>query len=102
MSVLREFVGTKVKVLTSDGHVFIGNLEGYDQNTNVVLTKSKERVFSIDKESVSQACAGVIIRGDDIVGVGLFDEEIEDSTDYSGIFAAKLKDSKNALKRDVR
>lgn len=98
MSALREFVGDNVKILTSDGRLIIGQLEGYDQNTNIVLTKSKERVFYNDKGSKElEMGGGVIIRGDDVICVGGIDEKVEFSTDYTKIYAEKLKDTKNPL-----
>lgn len=98
MSGLREFVGSPVKILTSDGRLFVGNLEGYDQNTNVVLTMSKERAFSSKASTQEKIIGGVVIRGDDVICVGSYDGEIEKSTDYTKIFAEELKDTKNPLK----
>ncbi|KAG0682256.1 hypothetical protein C6P40_000855 [Pichia californica] len=87
-----------VKILTADGKLYIGNLEGYDQNTNVILSKSKERQFSKDKPSKEKSLGGIVIRGDDVLCVGKFDEDTENSTDYTNIFAENLKDTKNPLK----
>ena len=98
MSGLREFVGSSVKILTSDGRLFVGNLEGYDQNTNVVLTMSKERAFSSKASTQEKNIGGVVIRGDDVICIGSYDREIEKSTDYTKIFAEELKDTKNPLK----
>lgn len=98
MSGLREFVGSQVKILTSDGRLFTGNLEGYDQNTNVVLTGSKERAFWSDASSQEKDIGGILIRGDDVICVGNYDGDVENSTDYTKIFAEKLKDTKNPLK----
>ncbi|ODQ46661.1 hypothetical protein PICMEDRAFT_33877 [Pichia membranifaciens NRRL Y-2026] len=98
MSGLREFVGSPVKILTSDGRLFVGNLEGYDQNTNVVLTMSTERAFSSKASTQEKSIGGVVIRGDDVICVGSYDGEIEKSTDYTKIFAEELKDTKNPLK----
>lgn len=98
MSGLREFIGSPVKILTADGRLFIGTLEGYDQNTNVVLSKSKQRQFSPNSSSKLKDTGGVVIRGDDVLCVGTFDEEIENKTNYNKIFAQDLKDTKNPLK----
>jgi U6 snRNA-associated Sm-like protein LSm8 len=102
MSALRNFVGTQVKVLTSDGRVFMGTLEGYDQNTNLVLTKSKEIILSPDHPGRLNESSGIILRGDDVVCVGQIDDQVEDSIDYSKIFADKLKGTKNSLEKDTR
>lgn len=98
MSALRGFVGSRVKILTADGKLFIGILEGYDQNTNVILSKSQEREFFTDKSSFEKPLGGIIIRGDDVICVGEIDEKVEELVDYSEIFAEKLKDTKNPLK----
>lgn len=95
MSLLKEFVGTRVKILTIDGSLYIGNLEGCDQNTNIVLTEAKERVFSTDEGVKEKSCGGILIRGDDIICIGLFDDKVEQLTDYTKIFANRIKDSKN-------
>ncbi|AWU75119.1 uncharacterized protein C5L36_0B03700 [Pichia kudriavzevii] len=95
MSSLKDFVSQPVKVLTIDGHLVMGNLEGYDQNTNVVLTNAIERVFSPNQIIKPKPSKGVIIRGDDIISVGTFDNEEESQVDYSRVFADKINDSKN-------
>jgi U6 snRNA-associated Sm-like protein LSm8 len=95
MSALREFVGTQVKVLTLDGTIYIGNLEGFDQNTNIVLTHSKERILSPTTPSKEKNLAGLIIRGDDVICIGTFDQKVENLIDYTKIYANEIKDSKN-------
>lgn len=95
MSLLKEFVGNYVKILTIDGSLYVGNLEGCDQNTNIILTQAKERIFSPDNAVKEKASGGVVIRGDDIICIGTFDQETEKLTDYTKIFAEKIKDSKN-------
>lgn len=73
----------------------MGTLEGYDQNTNLVLTKSKEIILSPSKPGSVVGTSAIILRGDDLVFVGEVDEEIEQMTDYSQIFAEKIKNTKN-------
>lgn len=97
MSALKEFVGERVKVVTLDGEVYIGKLDGFDNNTNIVLFDVIERKFSTTKPSVKKTSAGLIVRGDNIMCVGTYDEDLENQTDYSNIFAEKIKDSKNTL-----
>ncbi|GMM46094.1 hypothetical protein DAPK24_026690 [Pichia kluyveri] len=98
MSGLKEYLGDRVKVLTSDGRLFIGLLEGYDQNMNIVLTKSEELIFSMDKPTIRKNTSGILIRGDDIVSVGMIDEDLEKSVEYNKIFATNLKTTKRSFK----
>lgn len=45
---LQSLVNTKVSVLTNDGKILIGTLLGFDQTTNLILSGTKERIFSLD------------------------------------------------------
>ncbi|KAJ1977919.1 U6 snRNA-associated Sm-like protein, partial [Dimargaris cristalligena] len=64
MSALEEFVNKQVLVITTEGRVILGNLKGFDQTTNVVLTDSSERIFSEDEGVESIALGLYFIRGD--------------------------------------
>lgn len=97
MSALKEFIGERVKIVTLDGHVYMGKLDGFDNNTNVVLLDVTERRFSLTIPSEARTSAGLIIRGDNIMCLGTYDEEEENGIDYSRIFAEKMKDSTNSL-----
>lgn len=44
-ALLEDFVDSKVQILTHDGKTFIGNLSGFDQATNLILTDCAERVL---------------------------------------------------------
>ncbi|ODV84581.1 hypothetical protein CANARDRAFT_223461 [[Candida] arabinofermentans NRRL YB-2248] len=97
MSSLQPFLEHKVKVITTDGQLFIGILEGYDKTINLVLSSTIERIFSIDEPKNDIELGTYLIRGDQVVCVGLVEEEIENEIDYSDVFAAKLKGTKNPL-----
>jgi small nuclear ribonucleoprotein (snRNP)-like protein len=76
----------KVLVITQDGRTIVvrpsssspqlhtdemedvqGSLEGFDQTTNVILSDSTERVYSMD-EGVEEVPLGLyVVRGDNIV-----------------------------------
>ncbi|KAG7865853.1 hypothetical protein KL918_004332 [Ogataea parapolymorpha] len=88
----------KVKVVTSDGRLFIGVLEGFDQSSNIVLSKSFERIFSPTEPTKDLELGSYLIRGEQIVIVGMLDDEEESQTDYDKIHGFQLKDTKNALR----
>ncbi|GMG20081.1 unnamed protein product [Ambrosiozyma monospora] len=97
MSSLKAFLNQNVKVITSDGRLFLGTLEGFDQTTNVVLSNALERAFYPDEPKRDLELGAFIIRGDNVVCLGPYDEDEENNIDYSTVFADKLKSTKNAL-----
>ncbi len=86
-----------MKVITTDGRLFIGTLEGYDQTINLVLSATIERLFHPDEPKTDISLGALCLRGDQVVCVGLVDEEAETIVDYSKVFAEKLKSTKNPL-----
>lgn len=69
-----EFLEQHVKVITTDGRVFLGNLKGLDQAMNIILAETEERIYS-ESEPVRREPLGVyFIRGDSIVVVGEMEE----------------------------
>lgn len=63
---LAPYVDSTVSVITNDGRVIVGTLRGYDQQTNIVLEDSHERVFSTDV-AVQQVRLGLyVVRGDNM------------------------------------
>ncbi|GME67616.1 unnamed protein product [[Candida] boidinii] len=97
MSSLKEFLYQKVKVITGDGRLFIGKLEGFDQSINLILSSTIERIFDPVDETLDIELGLYIIRGDSVVCVGSIDEELENEIDWSSVRGAKLKNTKNAL-----
>ncbi|KAF8461484.1 hypothetical protein DFH94DRAFT_133441 [Russula ochroleuca] len=64
-----------------------GVLAGYDQKSNVVLSDSKERIYSID-EGVEEVPLGLyLVKGDMIILIGEIDEERDRAIDLSTIRA---------------
>ncbi|KAF8648404.1 hypothetical protein AX16_006313 [Volvariella volvacea WC 439] len=87
MSSLQGYVDRRVLLTLQDGRIIIGTMAGYDQKSNVVLSDSKERVFSMD-EGVEEIPLGLyLVKGDMIVLIGQLDEEIDKATDLSTIRA---------------
>ncbi|ODV98501.1 hypothetical protein PACTADRAFT_975 [Pachysolen tannophilus NRRL Y-2460] len=95
MSALGTFIEKKIKVITTDGRLFVGKLEGYDNNTNLILTSTIERIFDLEEETEQIDLGLYIIRGDSVVCAGIFDEEIENSIQWTKVHGVQLKDTKN-------
>lgn len=54
----------RVLLILQDGRAIVGVLAGYDQKSNVVLSDSKERIYSMD-EGVEEVELGLyLVKGD--------------------------------------
>jgi len=63
---------------------------GFDQKSNVVLSDSKERVYSMD-EGVEEIPLGLyLVKGDMIVLIGEIDEALDQAVDLSTIHAEPI------------
>ena len=47
-----EFLEQHVKVITTDGRVFLGNLKGLDQAMNIILAETEERIKDETKATI--------------------------------------------------
>ncbi|GAA5930018.1 hypothetical protein JCM3775_004488 [Rhodotorula graminis] len=92
MSALTAYVDKQVLVITQDGRVIVGELKGFDQTTNVILSGSVERVFSAD-EPVEEVPLGVyIVRGDNITLIGEVDTELDKQVDLATVRAEPISE----------
>lgn len=90
MSSLQGYVDRRVLLILQDGRSIVGVMAGYDQKSNVVLSDSKERVYSVE-EGVEEIPLGLyLVKGDQIVLIGEIDQAIDDSLDLSTIRAEPL------------
>ncbi|GAA5943702.1 U6 snRNA-associated Sm-like protein LSm8 [Sporobolomyces koalae] len=81
----------QVLIVTQDGRTIVGELKGFDQTTNVILSGSTERVFSTDEEGTEEVPLGVyIIRGDNIALIGEVDTEVDGQIDWSTVKAEPI------------
>lgn len=62
----------RVLLVLQDGRAIVGVLAGYDQKSNVVLSDSKERIYSID-EGVEEVELGLYLVKGDMMCVGSLD-----------------------------
>ncbi|KAF9262267.1 Sm-like ribonucleoprotein [Marasmius fiardii PR-910] len=90
MSSLQGYVDKRVLLVLQDGRSIVGVMAGYDQKSNVVLSDSKERVYSME-EGVEEIPLGLyLVKGDMIILIGEIDENIDQAVDLSAIRAEPL------------
>ncbi|TVY16275.1 U6 snRNA-associated Sm-like protein LSm8 [Lachnellula hyalina] len=90
---LQHYVNKKVLVMTSDSRTLVGTMLSYDQMTNLVLSETIERIIRPpdDPEPSSEIPHGLyLIRGDNVVVVGLVDEELDDSISWLEVRGAVI------------
>jgi len=81
-----------VLVITQDGRTIVGELKGFDQTTNIILSGAVERVYSLE-EGVEEVPMGLyIVRGDNVTLVGELDIEKEKEIDLSDIRAEPVSE----------
>jgi len=90
MASLQGYVDRRVLLILQDGRAIVGVMAGFDQKSNVVLSDSKERVYSID-ESVEEIPLGLyLVKGDMIVLIGEIDDALDKAVDLSTIRAEPI------------
>ena len=63
MDVLQQSLHKRVLVEMKGGHSFRGNLDGFDQHLNLVLSSVEE----VDHDQVTNRPGSTLLRGDSIV-----------------------------------
>mmetsp|Transcript_27317 Transcript_27317/g.56963 ORF Transcript_27317/g.56963 Transcript_27317/m.56963 type:complete len:99 (+) Transcript_27317:260-556(+) len=76
-STLSEWNTKPITVLTCDGRLISGILQGYDQLQNLILVKSYEKVYSLDNPMERVDLGLFVVRGDNVA-------VIADSNDGDG------------------
>lgn len=90
-SQLGEYLNKMVNIVTSDGRNIVGVLKGFDNTINMVLTKSTERIYSVEA-GVTQKELGVhIIRGDNVAVIGELNVSEDEKRDLSSEKANPLR-----------
>ncbi|KIM91440.1 hypothetical protein PILCRDRAFT_129766 [Piloderma croceum F 1598] len=90
MASLQGYVDRRVLLILQDGRAIVGVMAGFDQKSNVVLSDSKERVYSID-EGVEEIPLGLyLVKGDMIVLIGEIDDTLDKAVDLSTIHAEPI------------
>ncbi|KAK1757459.1 hypothetical protein QBC47DRAFT_156774 [Echria macrotheca] len=95
---LNAYVGKKVCIITTDGRNLVGNLASYDNTTNLVLSGTIERVIRSveDGEPSAEIPHGLyIIRGENVCLVGLVDEALDASINWTEVKGAPIGTTKH-------
>lgn len=93
---LTSILHKRVRVITTDGRLFEGVLQGCDKQSNVVISSCVERVIDEDDEDNQELDLGIyFLRGGMVVCVGEIDDD--EKIDWLKIKGATLKDTKNPL-----
>ncbi|ODV63352.1 U6 snRNA-associated Sm-like protein LSm8 [Ascoidea rubescens DSM 1968] len=95
MSYLLDFQHALVSVVTTDGRLFVGRLEGYDLATNLLLAHTHEMVVSPDGTEVLPLGL-FMLRGSTVVCCGLLDEDLYAKIDWATVKGQPLKSTKNS------
>uniref|UniRef100_A0A0B7JPG9 LSM2-LSM8 complex subunit LSM8 n=1 Tax=Bionectria ochroleuca TaxID=29856 RepID=A0A0B7JPG9_BIOOC len=78
----------KVLVVTADSRILVGTLSAADQSTNLVLSNATERIIREpdDDEPSAEIPLGLyLVRGDNVCSVGLVDEKLDDSINWTQV-----------------
>ncbi|SCV74360.1 BQ2448_6792 [Microbotryum intermedium] len=90
LSALTAYVDKRVLVITQDGRTIVGTLAGFDQTTNIILSSSTERIYSLDEPVDEQALGLFVVRGDNITLIGELDDEADKAIDLASIRAEPI------------
>ncbi|MBW0467397.1 hypothetical protein O181_007112 [Austropuccinia psidii MF-1] len=89
-SKIADYLDKRVLVITQDGRTISGELKGFDQTTNIILSDSIERVYSSEEPMEEVPLGLYIVRGDHISIIGELDIEADQKIDWGSIRAEPL------------
>ncbi|KAK4161986.1 hypothetical protein QBC43DRAFT_89523 [Cladorrhinum sp. PSN259] len=95
---LNSYVEKKVCIITTDGRSLVGTLMAHDNTTNLVLSNTVERVIRSpeDGEPSAEVPLGLyLIRGENVCLVGLVDEALDDSINWTEVKGAVIGTTKH-------
>ncbi|GBL50657.1 U4/U6-U5 snRNP complex subunit LSM8 [Candidozyma auris] len=95
MSSLKDFLGKKVRIITTDARLFEGKLESFDHSTNLVISQTIERVIYPDDENDELQLGVYLLRGGSVVCVGEIDESVD--INWNSVKGDDLKNTRNPL-----
>ncbi|QLI73599.1 U6 snRNA-associated Sm-like protein LSm8 [Metarhizium brunneum] len=93
MATLGGYLNKKVLVVTADSRILVGTLAACDQSTNLVLTGTEERVIheADDNEPSEIHPLGLyLVRGDNVCSVGLIDESLDESINWTEVKGSEI------------
>ncbi|SCZ98553.1 BZ3500_MvSof-1268-A1-R1_Chr3-1g05460 [Microbotryum saponariae] len=89
---LTAYVDKRVLVITQDGRTIVGTFAGFDQTTNIILSSSTERIYSLEEGVDEQALGLFVVRGDNITLIGELDEVADKAVDLSTVRAEPIQE----------
>lgn len=105
MSLLKDYLDQKVVVITTEGYTLEGKMISFDKHCNLVLEGCKVRFAQAgtasNNEGHNNGPQVKLLRGSEVVCVGLVDEELEKTEvekyvqENHGMTLEKLNDTKN-------
>ncbi|KAL2209837.1 Sm-like ribonucleoprotein [Sarocladium strictum] len=93
MATLGGYLNKKVLIVTADSRILVGTLAAADNSTNLVLNDAVERLIRTtdDDEQSSEVRLGLyLVRGDNVCSVGLVDEKLDESIDWTQVKGAAI------------
>jgi U6 snRNA-associated Sm-like protein LSm8 len=93
MASLGGYLNKKVLIVTADSRILVGTLAACDQSTNLVLKSAKERHIRTpdDTEPSVEVDIGLyLVRGDNVCSIGLVDEALDDSINWTEVKGAVI------------
>tara|TARA_B100000780_G_C20970337_1_gene387413 strand:- start:472 stop:771 length:300 start_codon:yes stop_codon:yes gene_type:complete len=85
---LNEMLEKRVAVITCDGRHVVGNLKGFDQKINIVLSDCHEREYTPEEEGVGVQkvpLGAQIIQGSNVCIIGELDVEDDEKIDFDSL-----------------
>lgn len=86
---LKDFLNQRIVAVTTEGQCLVAMLQGFDKNTNLLLSDVHERFTG---KAVSPA---YILRGSEVVFCGLLEESAEEK--FGDSVPSPLRDTKNRV-----
>ncbi|KAH6610456.1 sm lsm8 [Trichoderma cornu-damae] len=93
MATLGGYLNKKVLIVTADSRILVGELTACDQSTNLVLKGTVERIIRTpdDPEPSAEVALGLyLVRGDNVCSVGLVDETLDESINWTQVKGAVI------------
>ncbi|KAH6619802.1 hypothetical protein B0J18DRAFT_254337 [Chaetomium sp. MPI-SDFR-AT-0129] len=95
---LNSYTDKKVCIITTDGRTLVGTLAAHDYTTNLVLHNTVERVIRDPDEGEPSAEVPLglyIVRGENVCLVGLVDEALDASINWTEVKGAAIGTTKH-------
>ncbi|VVT46825.1 uncharacterized protein SAPINGB_P001405 [Magnusiomyces paraingens] len=96
MSALKEYLEKKIAIITTDGRLLVGKLEGFDQATNLIISSTHERIITSEEENEPSSTVSLglyLLKGNNVATVGLLDEEVDAAIDWEKVHGKPLKEA---------